>query len=281
MPDQEYLTYNEIIAAVEAVARFHGQSYIFEEKKSKQLNRPYQIWEDYSEHLQESISGADWRVTGAKAVIDYLKVYSKYKNLSNFAKCVETIITKLYENVLTVMKPSLKYRNVVVHRDIWTNNLLVKTQTDGKVHAVIVDYQTVLYCPGMLDLSSLMYFNTTKNFRANYLKNILDYYYNFLNKELHNEGIDISVVYYDKSAMLDSYEESVMFGLTQACLVVPMVAMDRGKREQFFNNPETSAKVNTVSRSEEFIETARENTNYESRVTELFDEIVERYLLNN
>lgn len=280
MPDQEFLTYDEIIAAVEALARFHAQSYIYEEKKSKQLNRPYKIWEDYSEYLQEPILGADWRDTGAKAIIEYLKVYSKHKDMRNFARNVETIITKLYEDVRTVMKPSTKYRNVVVHRDIWNNNMLLKTQSDGKVHAVIIDYQTVLYCPGMLDLSSLMYFNSTRNFRDNYLKNILEHYYEFLGMELKTEGIDISIVYYDKSVMLDSYEDSILFGITQSCLIVPIIAMNREKREQLFNNPKCSEKVNIVSRSEEFIEIARENANYECRVTELFDEMLERYLLN-
>lgn len=278
MTDQEFLNYNETIAVVEAIARFHAQSYIYEEKKSKQLNRPYTIWEEYSEYLQECILGADWRDTGKKAVIDYLKVFSKHKGLPNFDRNVETIITKLYADVWTLMKPSLKYRNVVVHRDIWTNNVLLKTLTDGTVHAMIVDYQTVLYCPGMLDLSSFLYFNTTKNFRCNYLGNILEHYYDLLSRELKNEGIDISVVYCDKSVMLDSYEESLLFGLTQGALIVPIFAMGKEKVEELFCNPQTSATINTVSRSEEIIEVAKENAKYENRVTDIMDEMLERYL---
>lgn len=280
MPDQDFLTYNETIAVIEAIARFHAQSYIYEEKKSKQLGRPYSIWEDFSEYLQESVLGADWRDTGKKAVIDYLKVFSKHKDMPNFERNVETIITKLYKDVWTLMKPSTKYRNVVVHRDIWNNNILLKTLADGTAHAMIVDYQTVLYCPGMLDLSSFMYFNTTKSFRYNYLENILEHYYDLLNRELKNEGIDISVVYCDKSVMLDSYEESLLFGLTQGALIVPIFAMGRENVEKLFCNPETSEAINTVSRSEEVIQIARENAKYENRVTELLDEMFEKYLPN-
>lgn len=280
MTDQEFLTYNEVIAVVKAIAKFHAQSYIYEEKKSKQLNRPYKIWEDYSEYLQESTLGADWRDTGKKAVIDYLKVFSKNKELPNFERNVETIITKLYEDVWTVMKPSFKYRNVVVHRDIWSNNVLLKTLADGTVHAMIVDYQTVLYCPGMFDISSFMYYNTPKNFRYHYMGNILEHYYDFLSRELKNEGLDISVVYSDKSVMLDSYKESLLFALTQSALIVPISAMGKEKVEELFCNPVTSATINTVSRSEEFIQVARENATYETRVTEIMDEMLEIYLPN-
>lgn len=280
MPNQEFLTYNETIAGVEAIANFHAQSYIYEEKKSKQLGRPYSIWEDYSEYLQEPASGATWRDTGRNGVIDYLKVFSKHKELPNFERNVETIITKLYEDVWTLMKPSIRYRNVVIHKDLWRNNLLVKTLADGTVHAIIVDYQTVLYCPGMLDLSSFIYFNTSKNFRNSYLGNILDHYYNLLSRELRNESIDISIVYSDKSVMLDSYEESLLFALTQSGLIVPICAMGGEKWDEIYCNPETSARINTVSRSEEFIEIARENANYETRVTDVLDEMLERYLPN-
>lgn len=278
MPSREFLTYNEAIAVVEAIARFHAQSYIYEEKKSKQLGRPYRIWEDYSEYLQESTFGADWRNTGRNAAIDYLKVFSKYKDLPNFERNVETVVTKLYEDVWTAMKPSFKYRNAVIHRDIWINNILLKTLTDGTIHAMLVDYQTVLYCPGMLDLSSFIYFNTTKDFRDNYLGNLLGHYYDLLSRELKNEGIDISVVYSDKSVMLDSYEESLLFGLTQGAIIVPIFTMGREKVEELFCNPETSATINTVSRSEEFIQIARENSKYERRVTDVMDEMLEKYL---
>ncbi|XP_026327651.1 uncharacterized protein LOC113235945 [Hyposmocoma kahamanoa] len=280
MPNQEFLTYNETIAVAEAIAKFHAQSYIYEEKKSKQLGRPYRIWEDYSEYLQEPTLGSDWRDTGRNAVIDYLKVFSKYKDLPNFERHVETIITKLYEDVWTLMKPSIKYRNVVLHRDIWKNNILLKTLANGTVHAMIVDYQTVLYCSGMLDLSSFIYFNTNKNFRHNYLRNVQDHYYDILSRELNNVGIDISTVYSDKSVMLDSYEESLLFGLTQSGIIVPISAMGQNKTEELFCNPETSATINTVSRSQEFIQIARENSNYENRVTDILDEMLERYVPN-
>lgn len=271
------MSYDEIMASVKALAIFHAQSIIYEERKSKELNRSYSLYEDYGEYLVEPPKGQAWRDAGRNAVIDFLKVYSKHRSKPNFDKCLEVVVPMLFDGAVALMKPSSEYRNVVVHRDLWTNNIFLKRQENGELHALIVDYQTVLYCPPMIDLSSLLFFNTTRDFREMYTPEIIDLYYEVCCEELKAKDIDIENVF-NKATLLESYEQSIMFGITQAAIIVPIIAMSITKREQLFENPEMCEKVNVESRSQEFIDIAREERLYRKRVTELFDEIVERYI---
>ncbi|XP_047991481.1 uncharacterized protein LOC125230385 [Leguminivora glycinivorella] len=82
---QGVLNYEEMKAVVKTLAKFHAQSFIYEEKMSRELQRPYRIWEDFSEHLKET-EELKWRNTGRNAVIDFLKVNSKRKSETNFSK---------------------------------------------------------------------------------------------------------------------------------------------------------------------------------------------------
>ncbi|XP_046965566.1 uncharacterized protein LOC124534002 [Vanessa cardui] len=277
MPDNlNTLNYEELKATVTALAKFHAQSYIYEERKSRELKRPYRIWEDYSEYLCEPSKGQSWRDTGMQAAIDFLKVFSEYKSKPNFTELIEDIVPKLFMSADKLMKPSSKIRNVVIHRDIWSNNIFLKKLENNKMHALLIDYQTVLYSPPMVDLSSLVYFNTTKSFRSNYIKRIIEHYYDELNKELKLENIDMSVV--NIANIEGLYEESLTFGMTQAALIVPIIAMTNERRKQYFTDPKSCYRINCVSRSQEFIELAKENIEYQRRVIELLDEIVERFV---
>lgn len=259
------MQFDALKAAVETLGRFHAQSYIFEDNTTKQLGRPYRIWENYSEYLQEPIKELEWRDTRRNAVIEFLKFYSSFRAEPNFSNHLELVIPMLYDGAMALMKPSKEYRNVVVHRDIWTNNIFLRKQ-ENSYHALFVDFQTVIYCSPMLDLSSLILFNTTRSNRYLYTDELINVYYNTLSEELHLEGVDIKCIT-DKATLIKSYKESVMFGITQAALIVPIIAMDSKRQKQIFGFPNTSKIANVVSRSELFIKIAKEDSEYRKRVT--------------
>ncbi|CAH2232830.1 jg16599 [Pararge aegeria aegeria] len=274
------LSYDEIMATVASLARFHAQSYIHEEEQSMLLCRPYSLWDDYAEYLSEPAKGVAWRETGMRAAIDFLKVYSEFRSKNDFVKLIEDRIPELFSIADDLMKPSTKYRNAVVHRDVWSNNIFFKKLENGNTHALIVDYQTVLYCVPTIDLSSMIYFNTTKKFRLENTNRMIDYYYEVLSDELELENIDKTSII-NKCDFVKSYTESLVFAMTQAALIVPIIAMSADKRKEVFENPEICAKINEVSRSQEFIEIAKESKTYRIRVIELLDDLVETFLINN
>lgn len=281
MPNnRNVFTLEQVQACVETIAIFHAQSYIYEEKKSEELRRPYRLWEDYSEYLQEPVKGKNWRNAGRDAAIEFLKVYSKNRNDANFIANVDVAIIKLFERASSLMKPHPIYRNVVLHRDLWTNNILFKKYDNGKYHALIVDFQTILYSSPMMDLSSFIYFNTTRLFRDNYLQEIINLYYDTLFKELSISNVDTNKII-DRDSLGKAYEESIDFGISQAAIILPITVMATKMREKYFGDPETSLRINEVSRSSEIIEVAKVDEKYLNRVTDLFDEIVERYICTN
>ncbi|XP_063624819.1 uncharacterized protein LOC134796569 [Cydia splendana] len=269
------LNYEEMNAVVKTLARFHAHSFIYEEKKSQELHRSYRIWEDFSEHLKEC-EDLSWRNTGRNAVIEFLKVNSKRKTESNFSKNVRELIISLFDDALSLTRPSAKYRNTVIHRDLWCNNILIKSDNE-KYHALIVDFQTVLYGAPTLDLSSFIYFNTTKEFRDKYLDDILNVYYEELSKEVEAVvDVDFSTIL-SKPKFMESYDESILFGMTQAAIIVPIIALPVKKREELFCDPVSIDRINNVSRSQEILDVAKEDSAYNSRITELFEDLIERY----
>ncbi|CAH0751430.1 unnamed protein product [Diatraea saccharalis] len=281
MPDnRNTLALNEIRACVIKLAKFHSQSYIFEEKRSKEINRTYRIWDEYSEYLRVPERGTSWRNAGRNGVIDFLKAFSKHKHNEIFINNIESIVTKLYDDALALMQPSSKYRNTVIHRDLWTNNIFLKKECDGNIHAMFVDFQTVIYCSPMLDLSSLIYFNTDRDVRENNTDELVDLYYESLSKELSASSINVNEII-DRKTLKECYEESVVYGLTQATLMVPIVSMTATRRHEIFCQPDKLYRVNEVSRSKEFIETALKDDHYRYRVTDLCEEIVDRYILHS
>lgn len=274
---QETMTFEEIQSIVISVARFHAQTFIIEENLSQKLNRPYRLWEEYSEILTETRKGQQWREVGSNAVIDFLKVYSKHKLKPNFATILNKTVPKLFEDAFKLMDPSNKYRNTIVHRDLWTNNIFLKQNDDLSIHALILDFQTVIYSPPMLDLTSLLYFNTDSNFRNNHTKYLIDLYYCILTNELELCDIDVINII-DKQTLYQSYEDSILFGITQASLIIPLTVMDEDTKNKLFGNPSTYHKMSMVSRSEELIECSSNDDKYRQRITELFDELIERFI---
>lgn len=63
-----------------------------------------------------------------KAVIDFLKVFSRFKLQPDFIKLIEEIVPNLFTTAEEQMKPNPKARNVVIHRDIWSNNIFFKSK---------------------------------------------------------------------------------------------------------------------------------------------------------
>lgn len=279
MPDQEEtLSFEELKSSIVTLARFHAKSYIYEERKSEELRRPYRIWEHYSDYLQESVKGLGWRDTGRNAAMDFAKEFSKYKSKPNFNKYIDSLMPGLYDRAMELMKPSTEYRNVVVHRDLWTNNIFLRQEGNSNYHAIFVDFQTVIYTSPMLDLSSIIYFNTTRANRLIWTEVLIEFYYSVLSKELEASGINVEDIF-NKSTLKEAFEKSILFGITQASLITPMIALKQEKREEIFGDPKSSRKANVESRSTEMIESAKKDDKYRIRVTELLDEMLERFVL--
>ncbi|XP_038210039.1 uncharacterized protein LOC119830922 [Zerene cesonia] len=278
MPDcKNNFTYEETVATVEAMAKFHAQSFILENSKSKELKRPYSIWEDFGEYLSEPARGQMWRDTGRNGVMDYLKTYSAYKDEPNFILLVDKIIPDLFDRANNSAKPSSHYRNVVVHRDIWANNVFFKPY-NGELHALIVDFQTALYACPMIDLTAAIFINTRKEFRLTHTKDILDVYYNCLKNAMEVENLNVSE-FISREQLSQAYEESILFGIIQASLIVPIIMIPADTIDGVRDGGEKNHEFDSISRSSYFIDSAKNSECYYDRVSELFDEIVERYIL--
>lgn len=203
----------------ETLARFHVSTIIFEELNSSE-NNPYRIYDHYKDILYETTfsweeghARNDWLKITTDTLLALCKKIDEYRE-----KDVETPLKKLIEDMKMYIAPSRKYRNVINHGDLWSNNIMFNKRSNPD-QCILVDYQMARYVPPCFDFLSFLYLTTTENFHETHFDSLADLYYNTFEKELNNKKInpkDImtkesfleSCVFYKQAALL----EATMFG---------------------------------------------------------------------
>lgn len=214
------LDYMHCKCLTEAVANFHASSIIFEEHNSTD-NQPYRIYDHYRDMLYETTfswnennARCDWLKTTTATLLAICKKIDAFKN-----KDVETPLMRLVESMKEYIAPSKKYRNVINHGDLWSNNIMFNYTDNIPKNCVLVDFQMARYSPPCCDFLTFLYLTTTEDFHREHFLDLLDIYYNTFESALLRHHIDAKCIL-TKQEFLDScyfYKpaallESAMFG---------------------------------------------------------------------
>ena len=185
---------------VKKVAQFHASTILFEEMKSKELDRKYRLGDEYQKYLQEIYfsleqhSGAVLMQVGVRSIIDVINLFPELKteqNQKNFNRWWPKLQTLFFEVTL----PSRVYRNVVSHGDLWTNNIMVKLDGTQPIDCVFVDFQCTRYCPPAHDFLSVIYLTTDRTTRLTHEDELKTFYYQEFAKILGDYGYSADDIY--------------------------------------------------------------------------------------
>ncbi|KAJ3632895.1 hypothetical protein MTP99_009877 [Tenebrio molitor] len=190
---------------VRKLAKFHGSAFVYEERVSERLARPYRLNEEYGRYFKESIilesdthSGAILMATGVKGVFDATSLYPELQTKTN-EENLKKHRSKLTELFYSVITASDRFRNILTHGDLWSSNILVQLDGDKPLDCRFIDFQLLRYCPPSHDLLSLLHLTTDRTTRLQHEETIKHIYYDELSQVLKFHNCDISKIYpYDE-----------------------------------------------------------------------------------
>lgn len=278
------LDLEHMIVALDAVASLHASSIIYETQQKKLVSDiypdcvqensypPHDVWSSRHQWVEKTQLTLCELVRRMPEYVDQLEYVTE--NLKN-------VINEIYE----LCKPSTKYRNVLNHADLWSNNIMFRyaveevSERKKPIEAKLVDFQLLRYAPVALDVLTLITITSNSEFRKKHLNKLLASYYASVEKELNNHNIDISV-----ELPWDEFEESCreyrLAGLIESCLfshltVLPksLVSKIVGTSDDFDNF------LNGSSRAVVCLEGYEIDENYRYRMDNMLKELIDVFIL--
>ncbi|CAH1638450.1 unnamed protein product [Spodoptera littoralis] len=274
------LDYEHLMLGMAALARFHAAFTNYETKKSIANNRPYNTNDEHGNLLTEpTFCDCPFMKSCAKLTANFLKTYSckPYRNLPD----LEAKIGKQNLVACDTMREWKGTLNVLIHKDLWVNNIMFKYQDNELVNAMIVDFQLIRYTPPAFDVMTFMYLTTSRSFREQYERKLCDRYFAVFCEHLDDESKRrVKKLGYDKESFLQWCEQSRMFGLLESVAIHPFVLMHPKVAQKTFDDPETYDRLVNEDRTEPVLAYAQQCARYRDRMLEVSEEFVERYVLS-
>lgn len=268
-----------VFLATTAIARFHASVANYETKKSIELNGPYSILQEVGNLLAEStFCDSPWLRACAKLSKSLLQSFSSkpYRNLPD----LESKLAQLYIEACDSLREYEDTVNVIIHKDLWVNNIMFKYKNDSPVNAVLVDYQCLRYGPPAFDLMMFLYVTTDKAFREERESEVFDRYYSTFIKYLNEDARQrVAGLGYDKENFLKWCEKARMFAMVGAIGIYPFILMDPKTAQNTFDDPNTYEKYLYEDRSEPVLAHATRCEIYKRRNLEVTEEFVQTYVL--
>lgn len=194
----DYLNYYECECIMRSLARLHSASVIYEEIRSTTFKR-YKINEHFPNELIENLFILDdedhprkkWLNAGMEAINDCLKLMPDYENRLDISQKLSKFVSS---DLRKYVEPSLLYRNVVCHADLWKNNALFKINHVDEIKCVLIDFQLARYSPPAFDILITLYLNMIADDLEKHMTNLLNTYYDEFAKILRLHNIETNKI---------------------------------------------------------------------------------------
>lgn len=270
--------------ALNALARFHASSIIYEENMSTELQRNFRISSEYEQYLDEGgyrITDP-WFIQCMKGALEMVKYFSKYSKNSRLMNKIENSWYHVWSAALSLSACSFEHRNVVCHRDLWNNNIMFhyNKATSKPDDCVIVDFQAVRCQPPAGDVMLLLYCNLEPKFREENMESFLIYYHQQLNSILSSFGI-LTEKIPSKESFLESASEQRLWGLIVCACLLPQFWVDDDITKDIFSDTAQFNEILTRDKATFMRKMMQSNDNYKENVIKIFEEIIERYCIQD
>ncbi|XP_013199496.2 uncharacterized protein LOC106142321 [Amyelois transitella] len=278
-PQLDTLDLPHALATVSSIARFHAATSNYETRKRFTDDKAWTFAKEYPQVCDEpTYKDSPWLRCAAKLTYNFLKIFSKkYNSIPN----LESLLLKRYVEACNSLQEYEGTLNTLIHKDLWMSNIMFRYEKGAPVNAVIIDYQLLRYGPPAFDLNVFLYLTTTRQFREQYEKKVLSYYFSEFIRSLENTTKErLEILGYDEAEFLRWCEKSRLFGAMMAITNFPYVLMDAKTAQKAFDDPETYEKYRDVDRTEPVVAFCYKNDVYRDRQIEISEEFVERFVEN-
>ncbi|KAF4518076.1 hypothetical protein B566_EDAN009620 [Ephemera danica] len=179
--------------------------------------------------------------------------------------------THSYDSMARLAQPSSDGLNVICHGDCHANNMMFKHDKEGKpVDVKLLDMQIIRYSPPSRDLLYFLYTSTSRKFRLNHEKEILQTYVDAFNAAACTTP-DLMTF----ESLFSEYDKSRMFGLAIAMNMRPLITRQDVMPEP--GQPLSSEKYESLilgDNSSDTSEQMRTNPLFRECMRDLVEELV-------
>ncbi|KPI97153.1 hypothetical protein RR46_09060 [Papilio xuthus] len=186
---------------VEQLAKFHGMSFVIENKDSKYYDKSIKC------RKQQMIFDADWNVFITNVCSKIIDVLENDILKDKVKKLVPKMQSKLQEYMLDSSPV-----DVLCHGDYKPQNIMMKKINGDIIEVMALDYQLIYYgCP-INDLLFFIFSGTDREFRKKYMNHLKSLYHESLKKFLEHFKIDVEHVF-SRKQFEQTFKDRLEYGL--------------------------------------------------------------------
>lgn len=281
---QTALEQSHLNLVLESVAQMHALS----------LNYEYncvdgqRLDELYADVLFETtvIRDNSWFMAGLSGIKAIALNGTKYCADPAKKQIMEQQIDEKLNEIFEVVKPTHDFQSVLVHRDIWINNLMFQFEKDSSTgedkldtpkSCILLDFQICRYLPPIVDFLLTLYLTTRRSHRDEFFQDYLSFYYERLSDKMRGFGLDpdqvLSRSELDRSLLHYKIIAHVFVGVYLGLTNLPENVLDQLHQD----DPELYHQYCNSNRDEFLLKYLREDEFYRETMTECVEETVEYF----
>lgn len=273
-PVEKFFDRNHVLTAISSIARFHAVFCNYLTKNS--FTTSYNFLEENKHIMTEPIfKDCPWLRAAALTCANVLKEFSP--NWKHYPADLLDKLTNLYIKACDTVKEYEETLNVIIHKDLWANNILFKYTGESPTNAVLIDFQCTRIAPPAFDVMVFLYLNTSEKFRNCHETEVLDHYYKIFSENL-DDHTKIRLKNYDRSEFLKWCEKARLFAMVETAGIYPFIMMEPNVARKYFDDPERYLEYINKDRTYPVVSHAKENVIYRDRQLSICEEIVEKYI---
>lgn len=207
------------LAAMRELGRFHGKGYAM---KELQRERFFGIVAEIRQVRYAKGTGKHYEfytnIQPLRAV-EYLRGQG-YD--ATFCDKMEAVLSNSFDQVMTKTIQPVEPLATLCHGDFTLNNILFKTEADGRHRPMLIDFALITYSTPVVDLSTYLYCSCSNELRKEKFSEIMRAYHDALREYLLDVGVqDIERYSYD--ALLDDFKKGALFGFVIMSFFIPVL----------------------------------------------------------
>uniref|UniRef100_A0A1B0C986 CHK kinase-like domain-containing protein n=2 Tax=Lutzomyia longipalpis TaxID=7200 RepID=A0A1B0C986_LUTLO len=249
------------------LAKLHAASVVVD------ANATYNVKKYKTGMFNRKTSGvSSFFLTNLDALINCI---SKWKGYEYYVAKLEKMRLGFEEKARELYDPKEDVLNVLIHGDLWTNNVMFKYNNQQRpIDVQIVDYQFMCWAPATVDLYYFFHTSLTEELRQTAIDELVQFYHHHLSETLQKLGLS------HKTPTLHAFQISMLKGQFAAfiygLLSQPIMLIDgAAATEADFN-----AIIGLDSRSLQFKENVYKNEKVHCAIRHLLPQLDRKGLLD-
>ncbi|XP_035916431.1 uncharacterized protein LOC118514047 [Anopheles stephensi] len=185
------------------------------------------------------------------------------------------------ERIYILAETTDQFRSVVVHRDLWVNNIMfqydqAREPCNDPTDCKIIDFQLARYLPPAVDFLSALYLLTDGEHRAQFAEQYAEYYYTSLQRKLTALGLKNGSAILPREQFRATLSHYRLLGLVWAGVLhgfvnFPSGLLDRLHRE----DPQTYTRLSMENRDDFIIKYYDTDDFFRDRLNDVVTELLQ------